>query len=117
MARIEGNMFEVSDTEFMLALAWQGQMAENIELAKEFGKALESYAEALAVERAIVAGLEAQLELIKESHPDILLFKNSALKFKDGTPKTFGRIVYEEAFDRRLKQINPEANPLKYRKD
>jgi hypothetical protein len=25
-------MFEVSDTEFMLALAWQGQMAENIEL-------------------------------------------------------------------------------------
>jgi len=117
MARIEGNMFEVSDTEFMLAWAWQDQIAENIELIKKYGEELVSYAEALAVERAIVAGLEAQLQLIKESHPDILLFKNSALKFKDGTPKTFGRIVYEEAFDRRLKQINPKANPLKYRRD
>ena len=60
-----------------------------------------------------IEGLEAELEAYKQEHFDSKLLKTERLS-EGGTTKTFGRVIYEQAFDNRGRAIGVNE-PEKYR--
>jgi len=71
---------------------------------------------ALAVERSLTAGYKAELEQMRKQNPNCQLLKNTSLKFEDGKPKTFARLVFEGAFDKQANALGI-PNPAQYRKN
>jgi len=69
---------------------------------------------ALAVEQANVAGLIEERDQMRKQNPNMQLLKNTSVKFQDGTPKTFARLVFEGAFDKKAKALGI-PNPAQYR--
>jgi hypothetical protein len=71
---------------------------------------------ALAVEKAHAGGLTAMFMDIKAACPNSPTLRDSGKRFKDGKPKTMGRLVYEREHDRILRDARI-SNPEKYRAD
>jgi hypothetical protein len=71
---------------------------------------------ALAVEKAHAAGMKAWKDAFKAAHPNSPVQADSGKRFKDRDVKTVGRLAYEAAFDRILRDARI-SNPEKYRAD
>jgi len=71
---------------------------------------------ALKVEQANVAGLEAEVDLMRKCAPASPALRSAGLKFQDGTTKTVARITFESNFDKHLK-AQGIANPAQYRRN
>lgn len=70
----------------------------------------------LDVKTAHANGLQAYLDEIKRTSPNIPGLAQSGKRYKDGDPKSVGALNYEAAFDAYLKGKGI-ANPEKYRAD
>lgn len=68
----------------------------------------------VAISKADVAGLSAQLDAYKSHHPQSPLLGDSGQRFASGKAKTKGRLIWEATFDRVLKAAGI-ANPLRHR--
>ena len=70
---------------------------------------------ALSLEIAHSRGLVAQVDAYMKQHPDSPLLRNSGKSFvSSGRPKTVGRLIYEQEFDRIAKDRRI-SNPEKHR--
>jgi len=72
---------------------------------------------ALALEQAANAGYKATITAFRRYHPESPLLEYSGYRFKNGSPKTVERLIYENAFDRFLKIHIGFKNPKDYRQD
>ena len=71
----------------------------------------------LAISQCEVAALSAQRAAFKTKHPTSPLLADSGKRFKvDGTAKTFLRLVYEDAFDKKAAELKI-SNPAGRRVD
>lgn len=71
---------------------------------------------ALAVEKAHAEGLEAHKTAFINAHPQSPVRADSGKRYKDGSIKTKGRLIYEATFDRILRGAGI-ADPAKHRAD
>jgi hypothetical protein len=101
----------------MSLIANQKDMARRYEAQiRELQDNLERMSLALAVEQSNVAGLQAQVDKFKESHPDSILLHPTSHRFKDGQGKPIARVIFELAFDANLKGLGV-SNPAQYQLD
>jgi hypothetical protein len=71
---------------------------------------------ALALKTADAEGLEAHKTAFINAHPQSPVRADSGKRYKDGSIKTKGRLIYEAAFDRILREAGI-ADPAKHRAD
>jgi chromosome segregation ATPase len=57
------------------------------------------HAEEISMHLMHIAGIEAQITVLREKHPGSVLLRDSGEVFSDGRPKTKLRRIYEMAFD------------------
>jgi hypothetical protein len=128
-------MFESADAH--AARTWQGaawglraqadqnaenaaQWADNARQWKAHAKNLEAQLAAaqlaLAVKTAHAEGLEAHKTAFINAHPQSPVRADSGKRYKDGSIKTKGRLIYEAAHDRILREAGI-ADPAKHRAD
>ena len=87
---------------------------------EKFQKAQERIAEleaALPVKTAHAAGLDAETSAYSDQHPDSLLRVDSGRRYKDGDIKRRITLVYEKAFDAKLRELLPTVDPRICRAD
>ena len=70
----------------------------------------------LKLEEMISAGRKAQVDEMKKQHADSPLMADSGKRFKDGDMKTELRLIYEQAFDAKGREMGI-ANPADRRQD
>jgi hypothetical protein len=113
----------IAESNARIAAGWERTA---LEVAEQRDKALAELADAkariaelelaLAVEKAHAGGLTAMFMDIKAACPNSPTLRDSGKRFKDGKPKTMGRLVYEREHDRILRDARI-SNPEKYRAD
>jgi hypothetical protein len=57
------------------------------------------HAEEISMHSMHIAGIEAQITVLREKHPGSVLLRDSGEVFLDGRPKTKLRRIYEMAFE------------------
>lgn len=90
-----------------------------IRLQRELADAQARIAElelALAVEKAHAVGMSAMKDAFKAAHPQSPVLADSGQRYKSGSVKTKGALVYAAAFDRILRDARI-SNPEQYRAD
>jgi hypothetical protein len=99
------------------ARAWKENATQWMEHAKNLEAELARVRLELLVEKAHTGGLSAQKDAYAATHPQSSLLAGSGKRFKlSGNIKTKGRIVYEGAFDRILREAGV-GDPTKHRAD
>jgi hypothetical protein len=66
---------------------------------------------AFALEQANCAGQKAQLQAFKQAHPESALLAKTTATFRDGERKTKSRLIFEDAFKKKARELgirNPE---------
>jgi hypothetical protein len=113
----------IAESNARIAAGWERTA---LEVAEQRDKALAELADAkariaelelaLAVEKAHAGGMKAWKDAFKAAHPNSPVQADSGKRFKDRDVKTVGRLAYEAAFDRILRDARI-SNPEKYRAD
>jgi hypothetical protein len=83
---------------------------------KELTAEVERLKDLLAMKQGRIAGLEAQTKAYREQHPVSPLRTDIGRRYKDGEVKLPIAIIFEEAFDRALRQQGI-ADPVSRRDD
>jgi len=92
----------------------RGRAREWKSYAQELEAEIEGLMKKLAVEQMHTEGLKAALNCMKAQHTDSPMLRLNGERFKDGDPKTRLTKVYEEAFDKKGRELGI-ATPAVYR--
>ena len=110
--RARANYDELAEIERHNTAVAHGALAKVKELTAE----VERLKDLLAMKQGRIAGLEAQTKAYREQHPVSPLRTDIGRRYKDGEVKLPIAIIFEEAFDRALRQQGI-ADPVSRRDD
>jgi hypothetical protein len=99
-----------------LAADWEENATQWMSHARSLEAQVANLQLALLVKTAHAEGYKAQKDAYMAAHPQSPLRGDSGKRFKDGDIKTRGRLIYEAAHDRILREAGI-TDPTKHRAD
>ncbi len=99
-----------------LAAEWEENATQWMNHARNLEAQVANLQLALLLKTADAAGLEAHKTAFINAHPQSPVRADSGKRYKDGSIKTRGRLIYEAAHDRILREAGI-TDPTKHRAD